>query len=128
MRAARLCLVLIICLAASGCTYGSAPQSLVGRWGGDVTASDGRHPSHARFTVTFASNGTWSGTERIDRVPTPQRFTGTWKLQPDGRTVDILRSSGTGMGTEGTLSGNRLVTRQGGSPSVLTRLHWWQLR
>ena len=128
MRVVRVFTVISLCFALSGCAVSSAHFSPAGRWGGDIVASDGHNAAHARLTVSFAGDGRWSAVERIDGVPAPLRFNGAWALGTDGHTVEILRDPGRGLGAEATIDGDRLVTRVGQSTSVLTRLHWWQLR
>jgi hypothetical protein len=109
-----LCVLLLGCApqtpeGSRGETASPTPaQSVVGSWGAETTMTIGGALIPASTSAVFEANGTLSLTASSPALGELFSGTGTWRLMPDGKTVQVSVEDAT---STATLSGDRLLWR-----------------
>jgi hypothetical protein len=109
-----LCVLLLGCAPQTpagprGETAPPAPiQSVVGSWGADTTVTVGGLSIPASTSAVFGANGTLSLTATSPGFGELFSGTGTWRLMPDGKTIQVSVEDAT---STATFSGDSLVWR-----------------
>ena len=109
-----LCVLLVGCapqppVKSPGQTESPAPaQSVVGSWGAETTITVGSALIPASTSAVFRADGTLSFTATSPALGELFNGTGTWRLMPDGKTIQISVEDAT---STATFSEDRLLWR-----------------